>query len=92
MARAGANFAADHLRSFVSRIERMEEEKKALVADIREIYSEAKGMGFDTKTLRNVVKIRGMDKGEYEESQEILDLYLHVAGHGMLPEDNSDLV
>ncbi|MBF0251373.1 MAG: DUF2312 domain-containing protein [Alphaproteobacteria bacterium] len=67
--------AGDRLRSFVERIERLEEEKAALAADIREVYSEAKGTGFDVKILRQVVRLRKMDVSERQEQEEILDLY-----------------
>ena len=67
--------AADRLRSFVERIERLEEEKAALAADIREVYSEAKGTGFDVKTLRQVVRLRKLDKADRQEQEELLDLY-----------------
>ena len=72
--------AKDQLRAFVERIERMEEEKSAIATDIREIYAEAKGNGFDTKVLRQVVKIRKQDRSEYMEQQSILDLYLSALG------------
>lgn len=86
MARPG--FAREHLRSFIERIERMEEEKAALTADIREIYSEAKGQGFDTKIMRQVVRLRKLDRAEYQEQQAIFDLYwsaLH--GGSPVPDD-----
>lgn len=67
--------AADRLRSFVERIERLEEEKAALAADIREIYSEAKGTGFDIKIIRQVVRLRKMDQSDRREQEQILDLY-----------------
>ncbi|MBT4932687.1 MAG: DUF2312 domain-containing protein [Rhodospirillaceae bacterium] len=67
--------AADRLRSFIERIERLEEEKAALAADIREIYSEAKGTGFDVKIIRQVVRLRKMDQTDRREQEEILDLY-----------------
>ena len=67
--------AADRLRSFIERIERLEEEKSALAADIREIYSEAKGTGFDVKIIRQVVRLRKMDQTDRREQEEILDLY-----------------
>ncbi len=67
--------AADRLRSFVERIERLEEEKAALAADIREVYSEAKGTGFDVKVIRQVVRLRKMDQSDRREQEEILDLY-----------------
>lgn len=67
--------AGDRLRSFVERIERLEEEKAALAADIREVYSEAKGTGFDVKILRQIVRLRKMDVSERQEQEEILDVY-----------------
>lgn len=67
--------AGDRLRSFVERIERLEEEKVALAADIREVYSEAKGAGFDVKILRNIINLRKMDASERQEQEEILDIY-----------------
>lgn len=70
--------AGDRLKSFVERIEQLEEEKAALTADIREVYSEAKGAGFDVKVLRQVVKLRKMDQSDRREQEEILDLYKRV--------------
>lgn len=67
--------AADKLRSFVERIERLEEEKGALVSDIREVYSEAKGSGFDVKCVRQMVKERRMDQSERQEQFELFDVY-----------------
>ncbi len=78
MAKSG--FAKEHLRSFVERIERLEEEKAALTADIREVYSEAKGQGFDTKIMRQVVRLRKLDKAEFQEQEAILDLYMSALG------------
>ncbi|MDO8838042.1 MAG: DUF2312 domain-containing protein [Parvibaculum sp.] len=72
--------ARDQLRSIVERIERLEEEKAALANDIKEVYAEAKGNGFDTKTLRQVVRIRKQDKAERQEQEAILDLYLSALG------------
>ena len=72
--------ARQQLRVFVERIERMEEEKAALAADIREIYSEAKGVGFDAKVLRQVVRLRKQDANERQEQEALLDLYLHALG------------
>ena len=66
--------AQDQLRAFIERIERMEEEKAAIAADIREIYAEAKGNGFDTKVLRQVVKIRKQDHSERMEQEALLEL------------------
>jgi uncharacterized protein (UPF0335 family) len=73
-------FAKDQLKSLVERIERLEEEKAALTADIREVYSEAKGNGFDTKIIRQVVRIRKLDRADRQEQEAILDLYLSALG------------
>ncbi|MBI1260930.1 MAG: DUF2312 domain-containing protein [Rhizobiales bacterium] len=72
--------AHDQLRSVVERIERLEEEKAALANDIKEVYAEAKGNGFDTKILRTVIRLRKQDKAERQEQEAILDLYLHALG------------
>ncbi|WP_323015503.1 DUF2312 domain-containing protein [Devosia sp.] len=72
--------AQDQLRAFIERIERMEEEKAAIAADIKEIYAEAKGNGFDTKILRMVVRIRKQDANERMEQQALLDMYLGALG------------
>lgn len=73
---AKSGFAKEHLKSFIDRIERLEEERAALTADIREVYSEAKGTGFDTKIMRQVVRMRKLDKADFQEQEAILDLYL----------------
>ncbi|HEY4635399.1 MAG TPA: DUF2312 domain-containing protein [Rhodospirillales bacterium] len=70
-----AGVAADRLRSFVERIERLEEEKQALANDIREVYSEAKGAGFDVKILRQVVRLRKMDANDRSQMEAVLDVY-----------------
>jgi uncharacterized protein (UPF0335 family) len=75
-----ANFAKDQLRSIVERIERLEEEKAALSEDIKEVYAEAKGNGFDTKVLRTVVRLRKQDSNERAEQEAVLDLYMHALG------------
>ncbi|MBT3550351.1 MAG: DUF2312 domain-containing protein [Rhodospirillaceae bacterium] len=67
--------ARDRLRTIVERIERLEEEKTALSADIREVYSEAKGTGFDAKILRQIVRLRKLDGADRREQEELLDLY-----------------
>lgn len=72
--------AGEQLRQFVARIERLEEEKAALAADIREVYAEAKGNGFDTKVLRQVIRLRKIDKAERQEMDAILELYLEALG------------
>lgn len=73
-------FAKDQLRSLIERIERLEEEKAALSADVREVYSEAKGFGFDTKIIRQVVRLRKLDRADRQEQEAILDLYLAALG------------
>ncbi|HEY5338560.1 MAG TPA: DUF2312 domain-containing protein [Rhizomicrobium sp.] len=78
MAKSG--FAKEHLKSFIERIERLEEEKAALAADIREVYSEAKGTGFDAKIMRKVVRLRKLDTADRQEQDAILDLYLSALG------------
>ena len=75
-----ARFAKDQLKAFVERIERLEEEKKATSDDIRDVYAEAKGNGFDVKALRTIVRLRKMDTDERREQQEVLDTYLHALG------------
>lgn len=72
--------AQDQLRAFIERIERMEEEKAAIAADIKEIYAEAKGNGFDTKILRKIVTIRKQDVNERLEQEAILELYMSALG------------
>jgi len=71
---------AERLRSFIERIERLEEEKAALAADVREVYAEAKGNGFDTKIMRQVLKLRQMDTGDRQEQEALLDLYKRALG------------
>jgi uncharacterized protein (UPF0335 family) len=78
MAKSG--FAAGQLRSLIERIEKLEEEKAALTADIREVFAEAKGMGFDTKIMRQVVRLRKMETADRQEAEAILDLYLSALG------------
>ena len=73
-------FAKDHLKAFVERIERLEEEKKALADDIRDVYAEAKGTGFDVKALRTIVRMRKQDVNERREQEAILETYMHALG------------
>lgn len=70
------------LRRFIERVERLEQEKAALTADIREVYSEAKAQGFDARIMRQVVRIRKMDKIAREEEEALLALYLDAMGMG----------
>jgi uncharacterized protein (UPF0335 family) len=74
--------AAERLRSFVERIERLEEERAALGADIREVYSEAKGVGFDIKVMRQLVRLRKLDSQDRQEQEAVLDLYKSALGMG----------
>lgn len=74
MAEVGG-ISIDRLRSFVDRIERLEEEKQALAADIREVYSEAKGAGFDVKVVRQLIRLRKLDKDDRIQMEEILSVY-----------------
>ena len=75
-----ARFAKDQLKAFVERIERLEEEKKATSDDIRDVYAEAKGTGFDTTALRSIVRMRKQDSDERREQQEVLETYMHALG------------
>jgi len=68
-------FAKEQLHSFINRIERLNEEREALSADIREVYAEAKGTGFDTKIMRQIVRLRKLDKADYQEQEALLELY-----------------
>jgi uncharacterized protein (UPF0335 family) len=78
--------AGDRLKSLIERIERLEEEKKQLSEDIRDVFAEAKGTGFDTKVMREVLKIRKLDAADREERESLLDLYLRALGmQGELP-------
>lgn len=70
--------AREELRAFIERIERLEEEKAALLADIREVYAEAKGRGYDNKTMRQVIKLRKMEAHDRMEQEAILATYLHA--------------
>lgn len=72
--------AKDRLRAFIERIERLEEEKAALAADIREVYAEAKSSGFDTKALRTIIRIRKQDDHERMEQEAVLATYMHALG------------
>lgn len=71
---------ASHLRAFIERIERLEEEKRAIADDIKEVYAEAKGNGFDAKIMRKIVSMRRQDREKRIEEETILDLYLNALG------------
>ena len=76
--------AVDQLKSIIGRVEKLEEEKAGISADIRDVFAEAKGNGFDTKAIRSIIKLRKMDASEREEQETILDTYRRALG--MLPE------
>ncbi len=73
-------FAKDQLKAFVERIERLEEEKSGIASDIKDVYAEAKGNGFDVKTLRTVVRLRKMDAEARKEAEAILETYMNALG------------
>ena len=73
-------FAKDQLKAIIERIERLEEEKKTISDDIRDVYAEAKGNGFDPKALRSIVRMRKLDSDERREQQEVLETYMHALG------------
>jgi uncharacterized protein (UPF0335 family) len=77
---AAHRFAKDHLKAFVERVERLEEEKKAIADDVRDVYAEAKSSGFDVKAMRTVVRLRKQDVNERKEQEAILETYLHALG------------
>jgi len=79
-AEGATTVAAERLRSFLERVERLEEEKTTISGDIKEVFAEAKGEGYDTKTLRKVIRLRKMDKAKREEEEALLDLYLSALG------------
>lgn len=73
-------FAKDQLKAIIERIERMEEEKKTISDDIRDIYAEAKGNGYDVKALRTIVRMRKQDADDRREQETILETYMHALG------------
>lgn len=75
-----AGVARDQIRAIIERIEKLEEEKQAITGDIKEVYGEAKANGFDTKTLRQIVRIRKQDSAERQEQEALLNLYMHALG------------
>lgn len=89
---ADTSVAAGQLRSVIERIERLEEEKKAIADDIKDVYGEAKANGYDTKVLRQVVRIRKQDQAERQEQEALLDLYLAALGGpvGSTPADDAE--
>jgi uncharacterized protein (UPF0335 family) len=77
---AAHRFAKDQLKSIIERIERLEEEKKALSDDIKDVYGEAKGNGFDVKALRTIIRMRKQDADERQEQETILETYMQALG------------
>ncbi len=80
MSDSPGTLARDHLRAYIERIERLEQEKASLMEDIREVYAEAKGTGFDPKIMRQVVRIRKMEPDQRQEQEYVLDTYLSALG------------
>jgi uncharacterized protein (UPF0335 family) len=72
--------AQGRLKSFIERIERLEEDKAGIAADLKEVYAEAKGEGFDTKVMRKVIRLRKTDKAKRQEEEALIDLYLSAIG------------
>lgn len=81
--------AVDQLKSIIARVEKLEEEKAAITDDIRDVFAEAKGNGFDVKAIRQIIKLRKMDAQEREEEETVLDTYMRALG--MLPEFEEEL-
>ena len=73
-------FAVDQLKSIIERIERLEEEKKAISEDIKDVYAESKGNGFDVKALRTIIRLRKQDPNERQEEESILETYMQALG------------
>ena len=80
IAETSQTVAAGQLRAFIERIERLEEEKKTIADDIKEVYAEAKGTGFDTKAVRTIIRLRKKDQAERQEEEAIIDLYMAALG------------
>jgi len=77
---SAATLDGGHLKSFIDRVERLEEQKKAISDDIRDVYAEAKGNGYDVKIMRKIVSLRKQDASKRSEEEEVLDLYLNALG------------
>lgn len=78
--KATGSISAEHLKSLISKIEKLEEEKANIAEDIRDVYAEAKAVGFDAKTLKKVVKLKKMDSEKLQEEEYLLDLYRNAIG------------
>ena len=77
---AGGNVSAEQLRLFIERIERLEEEKKGMADDVKDVYSEAKGTGYDVKTMRTIIRLRAMEKNARQEQEALLETYKAALG------------
>lgn len=82
--------AREQLKAFVARIERLEEDKQAIAEDLKQVYGEAKAMGFDTKIMRSVIRIRKKDAAERQEEEAMLDLYLAALGMKPAPQEEPE--
>lgn len=91
MVQAGG-VAGEQLRSFIERIERLEEEKKGIAEDIKEVYAGAKAVGFDVKILRKVIAIRKMDQADRQEQEALLEVYLHAIEGGEIVRPTAEVV
>lgn len=80
MKRGHNGVAVDQLKSIIARVEKLEEEKAGIATDIRDVFTEAKGNGYDVKAIRTILKIRKQDAAEREEAENILDTYMHALG------------
>ena len=80
IAETSQTVAAGQLRAFIERIERLEEEKQTIADDIKDVFAEMKGTGFDTKAVRAIIRLRKKDQAERQEEEAILDLYMHALG------------
>lgn len=76
----GRGIAAEALRNFIERIERLEEERKGLADDVKDVYAEAKSHGFDPKIMRQVIRLRKMEEDARKEQEALIDLYAHALG------------
>ncbi len=79
-AASSVDVTAERLKSFIERIERLEEEKKGIADDIKDVFAEAKGTGFDVKIMRQVIRLRKMEANDRQEQEELLDVYMRALG------------
>lgn len=91
MVQAGG-IAGEQLRGFIERIERLEEEKKGIAEDIKEVYAGAKAVGFDVKIMRKVIALRKMDQADRQEQEALLDVYLHAIEGGEQIQPTADVI